>query len=58
MFEVKVDLSNILLFVKDCIDCYVILFEKVVKFFVEDCSNLVLDVKSIFLLGLFEFVLC
>lgn len=58
VFEVKADSSNTLLFVKDCTDCHATLLEKAAKLLVEDCSNLVLDVKSTLLSGLLEFVSC
>ena len=58
VFEVKADASNTLLFVKDCTDCHATLLEKAAKLLVEDCSNLVLDVKSTLLSGLLELVSC
>ncbi|XP_067052036.1 uncharacterized protein [Acropora muricata] len=57
-FEIKTDAKNALLFVKDCTDCHGTLLEKAAKLLVEDCENLVLDVKNTFLSGLLELVSC
>lgn len=57
-FEIKTDVKNALLFVKDCTDCHGTLLEKAAKLLVENCENLVLDVKNTFLSGLLELVSC
>lgn len=54
----KLLVIDVLLIVKDCIDCYVSLEEKVVKLFVESCNNMVFDVKFILIFGVFEILLC
>ena len=56
--ELKADSKGALLFVKDCADCHASLSEKAAKVLLEDCTNLVLDVKSTLISGLLEFVSC
>ena len=56
--ELKTDSKGALLFVKDCADCHASLVEKAAKVLVEDCTNLVLDVKSTLISGLLELVSC
>ena len=56
--ELKADSKGTLLFVKDCADCHASLIEKAAKVLLEDCTNLVLDVKSTLISGLLEFVSC
>lgn len=56
--ELKADSKGALLFVKDCVDCHASLSEKAAKVLLEDCTNLVLDVKSTLISGLLEFVSC
>ena len=57
-FELKTDAKGALIFVKDCTDCHASLLEKAAKVLVEDCNNLVLDVKSTLYSGLLEIVSC
>lgn len=57
-FEIKTDAKNALLFVKDCTDCHGTLLEKAAKLLIENCENLVLDVKNTLLSGLLELVSC
>lgn len=56
--ELKADSKGALLFVKACADCHASLSEKAAKVLLEDCTNLVLDVKSTLISGLMEFVSC
>ena len=56
--ELKMDVKGALLFLKECTDCHASLLEKATKVLVEDCNNLVLDVKSTLITGLLEFVSC
>lgn len=57
-FELKTEAKGALLFLKDCTDCHASLLEKAAKVLVEDCNNLVLDVKNSLLSGLLELVSC
>ena len=57
-FELKTDAKGALLFVKDCTDCRASLLQKAAKLLVEDCNNLVLDVKTTLISGLVELVSC
>ena len=57
-FELKSGVKGALLFLKDCTDCHASLSEKAAKILVEDCNNLVLDVKSPLLSGTLELVSC